>query len=359
MTTNVEPGDWTSLDSWWKEYKESHSIAQFRDSPRVYGLEELAQHWQALEPWIQIYTDSALATQGSVSPEVVGLDRLANDWRELDPWWNAYSETGHETAIEIAELVRHSNEIWRDSNGPFDKDPLSADLTKDRFLRGPLQPGGELEWSQWLAQLLSPSDALVEELFDVQVDEPPSEVIREARLPKQNGGFRRADIVVRHAERAVSIEVKLGDENYGKTGETARLAEQKYDQQEWDHVLLLPKQQKQRLDAIVSPPIRFGNDGQLKIAWDEPGPITVLFWQDVAAAVRSVLRRGDVVDDHWAANAYLFCSVVEQELMGFKSQSAVEKMADPASVVNTLQPISIAYILEEQLTYLQSRFEHD
>jgi hypothetical protein len=314
----------------------------------------VAQDWHEIDPWTQTYVESTPATQGAASPQIVGLDRLTESWEELDPWWDVYTETGHETAIQICELLAQSNDAWKHSDGPFETDPLVADLTRERFLRGPLQPSSELKWSRWLAQLLGPSDALVRELFGVPVEQPPNEVARETRLPNQDGGFRRADIMVCHAEHGVSIEVKLHDENYGKTAETAKLVEQHYDQQEWKHVLLIPKRQKRRLDTIVSPPVRSCDNGQFQIAWDDPGPIAVLYWRDVAAAIRSVLRRGDVVDDHWAANAYLFCSVVEQQLIGFQPQPVVKRMADPASVVDMLQPISIADTFEEQLTYLQS-----
>lgn len=355
MSANVEPSDWTYLDPWWEAYAETQSVAQHSTYTRIFGLQRLAQQWQEIDSWARTYVESIPATQGATSPQGVGLNHVIDRWEELDPWWDVYTETGHETAIQICELIAQSNDVWKHSDGPFETDPLAADFTRKRCLRGPLQPSGELKWSQWLAQLLGPSDALIRELFEVPVEQPPSEVVREARLPNRDGGFRRADIVVCHAEHGISIEVKLDDENYGKTAETAKLVERHYDQQEWEHVLLLPRRQKRRLDTIVSPSLRSCDNGQLQIAWDDPGPITVLYWRDVAAAIRSILRRGDVVDDHWAANAYLFCSVVEQELIGFQSQPALKRMADPACVVDTIQPIFITNTLEEQLTYLQFR----
>lgn len=82
-----------------------------------------------------------------------------------------------------------------------------------------------------------------------------------------------------------------------------------------------------------------------------------MYWRDVTAAIRSVLRRGVAVDDHWAANAYLFCAVAEQQLMNFQPQPVVRKVAGSANVVDTLRPIMLADSLEEQLTYLRERGE--
>ncbi|ELZ48850.1 hypothetical protein C464_05550 [Halorubrum coriense DSM 10284] len=151
--------------------------------------------------------------------------------------------------------------------------------------------------------------------------------------------------------------MKLGDENYRKTPETARLIERHYDDVGWNHALLLPKRQRGRLNAVVSPSIDEQADGTREIVWDESGPITVLYWQDVAAAVRAVLQRGDVVDDHWAANAYLFCAAVEQHIAGFQPQPVIDRMVDPSGVVETVRPIVVSDALDEQLTYLRSRLD--
>lgn len=322
MSIVVEPRDWTSLDPWWSSYAQTQSIARNPSSARALGIE-----------------------------------RLTNYWDELGPWWDVYTEIGYETAVRISDLLRQSNDEWKSSDAPFDMDPLAADLTGERALRGPLHPSGEVEWSRWLAQLMRPSAALTNELFDVAVDQPANEVIREDQLSKPDGSFRRPDILLCHADSGVSIEVKLGDENYEKTAETARLVERHYEDWDWNHVLLLPKRKKKRLNSILEPSLNFRYDDQLQVEWDDPGPVDVIYWRGVTAAIRSLLRRGAAVDGHWAANAYLFCAVTEQRLMDFQPQSVVERLADPADVVDTIQPISIADTLEEQLTYLRERLD--
>ncbi|KAB1189187.1 hypothetical protein GJR98_00660 [Haloferax sp. MBLA0077] len=149
--------------------------------------------------------------------------------------------------------------------------------------------------------------------------------------------------------------MKLDDENYQKTAETAALVEAYYDDLEWSHYLLLPKRKMSRLDAIVEPLLTELPDGRTEIAWDDPGPVTVLHWRDVTTAIRTLLYHADIVDDHWGANAYLFCAVAEQQLLKFQSQPVIEQLAAPATVVNTARPIRIAHTLGEQLTYLRER----
>lgn len=320
MSTEVEPNDWACLDQWWAAYTQTQSIAR---SPALV--------------------------------RVISQEQLTDCWDELDPWWDRYSETGYGTAVRISDLLEQSNEKWENSSAPFDTDPLAADLSGERFLRGPLRPNSEVEWSQWLAQLMRPSVALTSELFGISVDHSPDKVIRETQLTKQDGSFRRPDILLCHADQGISIEVKLNDENYTKTAETARLVERHYNDLEWTHVLLLPKRKKERLNSLLKPSLNLQGNDRLQVEWENPGPVDVRYWCDVTTAIRSLLQRGMVVDDHWAANAYLFCTVAEQQIMNFQPQPIIERLAAPTNIVDMLQPIQIADTLEEQLTYLRER----
>jgi hypothetical protein len=281
---------------------------------------------------------------------------MSESWDELDSWWTLYAETGHATAKKIADLLDCSNEEWQQSDGPFDVDPLAADLTLDRLSRGPLQPTNEVGWSRWLARLLRPSSELSTELFGVEADQHPDEVVREDQLAKvgKQASHRRPDVLMLYPDLGVSIEVKLGDENYKKTADTAKLTEYHYDDLEWTHHLLLPKSKIGRLESIVDPPVRSDPGGELQVAWADPGPVSVIHWRDVTAAIRSLLRRNVIADPHWAANAYLFCAIAEQQLMNFQPQDAIQRLATPTNVVDTIQPVRLAATLEEQLTYLRA-----
>jgi hypothetical protein len=322
MNTSVEASDWTALDPWWSAYAGTRSFAQDPDLTVVF------------------------------SPQ-----RVNRCWEELDPWWSVFTETGDERVGEILDLLKQSNEQWSNSPSSFDTDPLAANLTETGHVRGPIHPKVEMEWSRWLAQLIRPSAALVSELFDVVEDQAPSEVVLEKQLEKQEGSFRRPDILLFHPDRGVSIEVKLDDVNYQKTPKTAKLVERHYEDREWDHVLLLPNRKEGSLDSLIDAPLRTQDGEQSCIEWDDPGPIKVIFWRDVVAAIRALLHRDEVVDDHWAANAYLFCAVAELQIMNFQPQPVIERLAQPTNVVDALQPIGIVDILAEQSTYLRERVD--
>lgn len=352
MCTEVELSDWAAVDSWWSAYlKDSPSV---RSSPWVWTLETsgVADRWDDLDPWWQTHANSSPHASGADSTRTLVSEWLMDSWRDLDPWWDSYAETGHETAVEIAALLERSNEAWRQSAAPFNTDPLASAVDRDH---GSLLPNNEEDWSDWLAKLLRASPALVAELFGVAVAEIPDKVVREDRLAKEEGGFRRPDVLVVYSDRGVSIEVKLDDPNYRKTAETARLTEREYPGREWTHTLLLPKRNTGRLRTTVEPPVRTHPDDGLRIEWGDPGPVSVIHWRDVTAALRTLLRRGEAVDDHWAANAYLFCAAAEQQLMNFQPQQMVDRITEPATVVETMQPILLADVLEEQLTYLRAR----
>lgn len=320
VSVNVESGDWASLDRWWSAYAQPPSIARMPVPAR-----ELA------------------------------AEQLADCWTELDPWWDAYTGTGRETAVRVDDLLARSDDAWGNSAAPFDTDPLSVDPPGDRLPEGPLRPSNEEEWSGWLARLLGPSPALVAELFDVPIDRVPEEVTPEAEFETEEGSVRQPDLLLRYADHGVSIEVGLGEENYRKAAEAAGLLERRYADREWTHVLLFPRGKPSRLATTIEFPLDSGRDGQPRVARSDHSPVRVVHWRDVTAAIRSLLRRGGAVDDHWAADAYLFCSLVERRILGFRPAPVVEQLADPARVVDGVRPVSIAHALEEQLTYLREK----
>jgi len=382
---DVEPDDWRDLDWFWDAHTD-WQISQDSTSACLSPSGEISDSWDGIETWWQTHFPNET---DEISPHVSGMQQVAKEWSEIrtfshtqtvsswllsepdsfcfdqsqfaacwsdfDPWWDAYAETGHETAIQIEDLLERSNSVWNESAAPFDTDPLSSKLSEPSGLRGPLRPSGEVSWSRWLARLLRPSQALVSELFGMSIDHPPTKVDRETRVEKPDGTFRRPDILVFCGDRGLSIEVKLDDENYRKTAETARLVEQKYDGVEWDHALLLPKEKSKRLTSIVEPEVQHQSDGSQQIMWDDPEPINVVHWQDVTAAIRTVLRQGKAVNDQWAANGYLFCAVAEQRLVGFQPLPIIERSIKSDDFAEAVRPLGMMDTLEEQLTYLTER----
>lgn len=356
MNATVHSSDWASVDPWWQLYTTDYTVG-YDPTIGTLSSERAVQTWDEIADWNREYVSLTTIAHRGMSPSVANTEQFAAAWRTIDPWWGVYSKAGNEIAKKLTAVLEQSTAAWNAAPGPFETDPLATDLARTQTHRGPLHPEKEVEWSQWLAQLLRPSGTLMKELFETSIEQAPDEVLREDPASREDGGFRRADLVIRRPEQSISIEVKLDDRNYRKTAETAKLLERKYEQDDWIHVLLLPEQNRRPLAETVAPPIEKTTDGALQIKWDEPRPIRVLYWRDVSAAIRAVLKRGDVVDEHWAANAYLFCAVLEQQVLEFRPQPVVEQLAAPSDVVNKLRSVGITGQLDEQLTYLRTRLE--
>ncbi|WP_323677546.1 hypothetical protein [Halorubellus sp. PRR65] len=193
----------------------------------------------------------------------------------------------------------------------------------------------------------------METLFEITVSREPASVLTEAFLSNAGGVDRRADILVFHEDRAVSIEVKLGDEHYGKTAETVALIEQHYPNYEWTHVLLLPEQQRGALDSTLDTTVTDTETGGERINWPGHAPVQIRYWTDVAMALRSCLVGGESVDAYWAANAYLLCASIERRVLGFQSQAVVEALAAPTGIVDLLPTAQRTRQLRKQLQYLR------
>lgn len=308
--------------------------------------------WEVLDPWWTVFAEQTVPNANSASNTILNSARQAQVWQELDAWWAVYTDTGHETAIAIRDLLVASNERWAAGGGPFDTDPLATDVATERSLLGPLQPANELQWSYWLAELLR-VPAFAEQVFGRTFTDEPVGVVREDSYDRESAdGSRRADIVLHQYRIGVSVEVKLFDTSYAKTAETAALVEGGARHLEWSHALLLPKSQRGALVADLDVPLEM-TDGTEYVEWDDPGPVQVVYWQDVTTAARRLLRDGLVEDDQWNAAAYLFCGLVEQRLLGFQPLPVIRRMADAERVTDTTRPIRLAATLDEQLTYLR------
>ncbi len=341
------------LDPWWDTATQSHHLLSQSDGTRVVELDRINDWWTDVDSWWYTSARRFGPTADAASSQVFPETHPPDVWAGLDDWWASYAETGTDAAVQLGEVLAQSNARWAASDAPFDTDPLATDVSDRPAQRGPYHPSNEVAWSRWLAQLLRPSGVLIAALFDIPVEGPPDEVDREVRLSNPDGGTRRADLLIRHGDYGISIEVKLDDENYGKTAETAALVEHHYPDRAWTHVLLLPEQKRDRLDTIVAPGVEQTPAGQYRIPWTDPGPVDVRYWRDVTATLRRLLRAGEIVDDHWAANAYLFCAVAEQQLLNFASEPDVKRYASPANVVEALRPHQLTDTLDRQLTYLQ------
>lgn len=311
--------------------------------------------WEHLDTWWNAYESSFRSSLDDAS-HILSPDSSTTHWGILDPWWNTYTIVGQSTAEAIDTLLAESTDRWRTTPGPFDTDPLATPV-KESSRRGPLQPGYEEDWSEWLAQLLRHSPSFVNRLFGSDHETPPSGVRREEQLPNPPDTTRFADILVLFEDTGYSIEVKLGDVGYRKTPETARLVETHFPDHSWTHFLLLPQSMFGRLEAILPVPIETNTAGRPSIEPPDDPSIQILYWEDVSRALRDTLLSDEVPSDHWAASAYLLCSLAEQQILDYEPHPLIERIATPNDVVDAIHPVAIADTLERQLTYLETTTE--
>lgn len=225
---------------------------------------------------------------------------------------------------------------------------------------GPLRITHEENWSQWLAHLIrSSTGPFVAELVDESFDAAPVRVRRERALHDEELHDRRVDVLVEFPYRGLTIEVKITDENYRKTPQTAYLTEKHHrGDLDWTHLLLLPESKRPALaetfDTLAEDPER---DRPTIRPTDSRTPeISVAYWRDVSRALRRTLASGREPGTHWEASTYLFATLVEQKLLGFRASPSLEALLNtPLGVadVERLQTMDVA----SQTEYLTAALE--
>lgn len=184
----------------------------------------------------------------------------------------------------------------------------------------PLRLSREEDWSDWLAQLLQTSttgtfarDLFLESLGSAGGDFIAPQVARElSAKPKprlimevSDRERRRADLLVRWQSGAIShVEIKVGDEAFDKTFETAKWLCDRYENgKPWtDHVLIPDASVPAWQDCVERHP--------------HERTFQVLTWTDVARALRRSLLAPESV--LWRVWAYSFSGAVEQKLLGHR-----------------------------------------
>lgn len=226
-------------------------------------------------------------------PDVVGPDVPA------DPSWadvGVLCETAEKYARWKCRDFEGLLSTWNDRLHDLDGDPSAHDWRAFR----PLRIDREEDWSDWLAHLIETSSgAFVCALFSrVEIERKPyraPQVEREVALPE-----RRADIAIHWVTSSIHVEVKVGDQNFGKTIETATQLEQRHSAASWTHHVLLPTEDIGALEKALE---------------KSEKPFHVITWDNVAVAIRRGLI--DAQESvRWRAFAQAFCGTIEQRLFG-------------------------------------------
>ena len=228
------------------------------------------------------------------------------------PDWDSADEISvalQKAADQIKARLKDTLARWDTKLAQLGGDPQRREWQHFR----PLRLRREEDWSDWLAHLLetSKSGQLGYKLFREivgskrQGDFSRPEVEREVVV-----GNRRADIVLVTRDRVViHVEVKIGDRQFEKTGETSALVADTFVPERgpvtvWHNVLLVPEDPK---EGVVLDEHHTG----VKI---EP-----MVWTRVASSIRAVLAGADsdAEEISWRVWAWSFVGCIEQKILGF------------------------------------------
>lgn len=358
----VTDRDWAKLDGWWESHVYSDQSMLTDADSLVLDTRWVDGHWASIDDWWTSYISmgrSALIDDTTTTLDDRSLD---DSWADIDDWWQTYSEARQEDVEELLAALDMADEMWAAGPSQFNTDPLSADWQTAQGSTGPIRLGREEDWSYGLAHLFrSGSGVLIDELFDTVHTGMPDSVETEAHLPGGSETTRYEDILINYPDGGISIEVKIGDTNLQKTVETAALVERHYSG-DWTHVLLLPSYQYPQLrdtfgetltEPAVGPPIitaTLFNNREIEVQ--------VRNWQEISTALRAILQRNGELSPHWAASAYVVCTLIEQRILGFAPGPIVERMAATDDIVHddVSMAVSISDI-EREISYLEATIE--
>lgn len=285
MQGKARNSHWSSVDSLWNAFEADHELLFIKK-----------QNWKL-------------------------SDRSEADaWATVNDFWNSYAEQQQDDIVELQDMMADLRETWANGASAFDEDPLLTNSGPKSQYQGPLQTtANEEDWSQWLAHLLRTSSGAFPHQILRTSNRSPTRVRREVVF-FSNNSQRRVDILVEYEDIGVSIEVKQGDENYGKTPEAASLIEQN-DHRDWSHVLLIQKEKLPRLQQTFGHELDQSEKGPPTIRSDQSADIDVRYWRDVSRILRRILLNGCESNNHWEASAYIFITLIEQRVLGFQSFS--------------------------------------
>jgi hypothetical protein len=349
---DVTTQEWTDIDVWWESTAESDPSPLFDGASAVVDPGWLDEQESTLDWW----WDSTIQSRQSVLIDgLAGIDAnwVTELWSELDPWWETYLAARNKDITELLTELDAADKVWAASLSRFNVDPLSVDWRTTGGSTGPIRLSREEDWSHGLAHFLRSEDSeLVTELFEEGSIGQTMSVDTEVHLPGGDDTTRYEDILVTGSNGGISIEVKIGDTNLQKTLDTTALVERHY-YGDWTHVLLVPEYQLPELRAAFGDDLSEDNSDLPVIKADRSADIQVRYWREISATLRKLLRTGEL-SPHWEASAYVFCTLIEQRILGLVPRPVVERMSEAADVVHSNESLSVRIgDIESEIEYLR------
>jgi len=252
--------------------------------------------------------------------------------------------------------VKALNRRWEQSNVSFDADPLVADWTESNPQAGPLRTNQEENWSQWLAHLIRDSSGgYTTDMFNLQFNTVPTRVRCERAYHDEDLHDRRVDILAEFESRGVTIEVKIGDEHYQKTPQTAYLTEKHHQRNlDWAHYLLLPHSKQDVIQQVFGDQMSDPESHRPTITatGSNACDITVIYWEDVAQTLRRTLLSDTEQSAHWNASAYLFTTLIEEQILRFYALPSLDEYRYESLGISEIERIQ-TIDSDEQVEYLE------
>ncbi|EJN59705.1 hypothetical protein HSB1_18630 [Halogranum salarium B-1] len=318
------------------------------------------RNWEDVDYfWDGFKTDHELLF---VEQQIRELERTSNEdaWGAIDELWDSYAEHQQTELKELQELMETLGAVWSDEGSQFDSDPLTTNWRPESKYEGPLRTTvNEEDWSQWLAHLLRTSTGSFSQALLGTPNRSPDRVRREVVF--SDGQFtRRIDILVEYEDTAVSMEVKNGDTNYGKTPQTAGLVERD-DTRDWSHILLLQENKLQRLRQSFGETLDESTERRPTIQSEGYPDIDVRCWKDVSRLLRQMLLDDREPGSHWAASAYLFITLIEQRILELHSFAFVSSpsVTDSDTTATTDLHRLVAVEPAAQINYIRFLLQKD
>lgn len=222
------------------------------------------------------------------------VQRWLPRWSEAtNAWIASVREGARAEGREVGRLLA----TWDTALEDFGGDPVRDDWEEFR----PLRLTREEDWSDWLAYLIGrPEGHVIADLFLPEEPAKRSVVEDAVREEPVTGGKRRADLIVLWSgQKAVHVEVKIWDEDFGKTTETGQGCRSRYQELTgWRDYILIPEENGSKLPEN-----------------DPRSPLHVVTWTEVAEA----LRRSMTVEGAsppWRTFARALCGAIEQKILG-------------------------------------------
>ena len=221
---------------------------------------------------------------------------------------------------------------WHERLRSLGGDPSTLDLESFR----PLRLSREEDWSDWLAWLLEKSETgvLAETLFGTVLNcgAASFKLLTMEREVHTEDQERRADIVVTWKSLPVThVEVKVQDDQFTKTFETAKKLETRKPGTTWCHFILIR-------DELMP---AWTDEVDKRVHEDKEIEINPILWGDVVRGLRPCLWEG-LECLVWRAWAWSFCGAIEQKLLGLRTpsphQSAVSQLQMTTAWLEVLKP---------------------